>query len=170
MISKSKLPAIICLLPWYLVNAPPPVRLFLLLLASPSSAYASERQCAATTAVDSALGMPRERFVLEGYGESRPIAPNDRPETRALNRRVEIRGEVEEQERAAVAPPCAATLSSESAGGGSRQPPVGSSTSSASTASHARCLSLDAYAATPDTSAHALAWTYWTASSRIGVK
>ena len=41
-------------------------------------------------------GVPAERLVVRSYGESRPIAPNarpdgsDDPEGRALNRRVEI--------------------------------------------------------------------------------
>ncbi len=37
-----------------------------------------------------ARGVPRERIVYVGYGERRPIAPNDSPEGRALNRRVEF--------------------------------------------------------------------------------
>lgn len=31
-----------------------------------------------------------ERFVVEGHGEAQPLAPNDTPANRALNRRVEI--------------------------------------------------------------------------------
>ena len=38
--------------------------------------------------------LPREQFLLAWYGEDRPIAPNDSPEGRALNRRVVIEGEV----------------------------------------------------------------------------
>ena len=30
------------------------------------------------------------RLIAAGYGEYRPVAPNDKPETRALNRRIEI--------------------------------------------------------------------------------
>ncbi len=37
-----------------------------------------------------ARGVPRGRIVYVGYGELRPIAPNDAPEGRALNRRVEF--------------------------------------------------------------------------------
>lgn len=34
--------------------------------------------------------IPPERFVLEGYADTRPLAPNDSAENRATNRRVEI--------------------------------------------------------------------------------
>lgn len=34
--------------------------------------------------------LPAERFHVEGYGDTRPIATNDSPEGRALNRRVEV--------------------------------------------------------------------------------
>jgi chemotaxis protein MotB len=34
--------------------------------------------------------MPAERFVLEGYADTRPLLPNDSAENRAQNRRVEI--------------------------------------------------------------------------------
>jgi outer membrane protein OmpA-like peptidoglycan-associated protein len=37
-----------------------------------------------------AHGVPAERLSYEGYGEVNPIAPNDSPEGRALNRRVEF--------------------------------------------------------------------------------
>ena len=35
-------------------------------------------------------GVPPERLVAAGYGEYRPAAPNDSPEDRARNRRVEV--------------------------------------------------------------------------------
>jgi len=35
-------------------------------------------------------GVPRERLDYVGYGEANPVAPNDSPEGRALNRRVEF--------------------------------------------------------------------------------
>ncbi len=38
-----------------------------------------------------ASGVSKERISSEGFGYTRPIAPNDTPEGRALNRRVEIR-------------------------------------------------------------------------------
>ncbi len=34
--------------------------------------------------------IPRERFVVEGHGDAHPIVPNDTPENRAKNRRVEL--------------------------------------------------------------------------------
>ena len=34
--------------------------------------------------------MPAERFVLEGYADTRPLLPNDSAANRAQNRRVEI--------------------------------------------------------------------------------
>jgi len=36
------------------------------------------------------LGVPPERFSAAGYGEFQPIAPNDTPEGRAKNRRIEF--------------------------------------------------------------------------------
>lgn len=38
----------------------------------------------------SGLGVSNNRFTIVGYGESKPIASNDTPEGRQLNRRVEI--------------------------------------------------------------------------------
>lgn len=35
-------------------------------------------------------GVSRRRLVTRGFGESRPVVPNDTPEHKALNRRVEI--------------------------------------------------------------------------------
>ena len=36
-------------------------------------------------------GIPESRMVAQGYGETRPLVPNDSPEHRAMNRRVELR-------------------------------------------------------------------------------
>lgn len=46
--------------------------------------------------------MPLDRFLVQGHGETRPVAPNDTPANRAQNRRVEIilmRGEDREAEQ-----------------------------------------------------------------------
>jgi uncharacterized repeat protein (TIGR01451 family) len=45
-------------------------------------------------------GIPDERFILRGYGESRPAATNDNSQGRELNRRVEIKGKVVEIDNA----------------------------------------------------------------------
>ena len=34
--------------------------------------------------------IPPDRMAVQGYGDSRPLVPNDSPENRAKNRRVEI--------------------------------------------------------------------------------
>jgi len=44
--------------------------------------------------------LPAERFVVVGYGEERPLASNLLPEGRELNRRVEIKGDYRQVERA----------------------------------------------------------------------
>jgi hypothetical protein len=44
--------------------------------------------------------LPRDRFIVQAYGESRPIASNKLPEGRELNRRVEVKGEMVEVDRA----------------------------------------------------------------------
>ncbi len=45
-------------------------------------------------------GIPAERFIMRGFGESVPVATNDNSQGRELNRRVEIKGEVVEIDRA----------------------------------------------------------------------
>jgi outer membrane protein OmpA-like peptidoglycan-associated protein len=36
-------------------------------------------------------GVPRSQMIAKGYGETRPLVPNDTPEHRAMNRRVELK-------------------------------------------------------------------------------
>jgi outer membrane protein OmpA-like peptidoglycan-associated protein len=43
--------------------------------------------------------LPRNRFVVRWYGEARPMASNEYDETRALNRRIEIKGQVDDIKR-----------------------------------------------------------------------
>jgi outer membrane protein OmpA-like peptidoglycan-associated protein len=47
-------------------------------------------------------GIPSDRFIVRWYGKSRPIASNNTPEGRELNRRVELKGEFRETQRATV--------------------------------------------------------------------
>jgi len=66
--------------------------------------------------LQAALGLPEEVFAIEGFGDSRPVAPNDTDEGRARNRRAEVSVWIEQP----VAPPPAApapsaTLESSSA-------------------------------------------------------
>lgn len=50
----------------------------------------SERRAGAVQSALLDLGIARERVIVRGYGQSYPVASNDRAETRQLNRRVEI--------------------------------------------------------------------------------
>ncbi len=43
--------------------------------------------------------LPEKRFIVRWYGESRPIVSNEFAETRALNRRIEIKGQMNKTER-----------------------------------------------------------------------
>jgi hypothetical protein len=47
-------------------------------------------------------GIPPDRFTVGWYGKGRPIASNDAPAGRELNRRVELKGEFRETQRAAA--------------------------------------------------------------------
>ena len=50
----------------------------------------SYRRARAVVEYLASRGVPRERLEYRGYGEVNPVAPNDSPEGRALNRRVEF--------------------------------------------------------------------------------
>ena len=47
-------------------------------------------------------GLPGERFELQAFGEERPVASNDFEEGRALNRRIVIRGDLEEVDPSSI--------------------------------------------------------------------
>ncbi len=55
---------------------------------------------AAVTYLVDTEGISRDRFMVKWYGESKPIATNAIPEGRELNRRVEVRGEIQEIDEA----------------------------------------------------------------------
>ncbi len=50
----------------------------------------SFRRARAVVEYLSGRGVARERLEFRGYGSQHPVAPNDSPEGRALNRRVEF--------------------------------------------------------------------------------
>jgi outer membrane protein OmpA-like peptidoglycan-associated protein len=50
----------------------------------------SQRRANSVTQYLIARGLMPQRFIVQGFGESRPVATNDTPEGRQLNRRVEI--------------------------------------------------------------------------------
>ncbi|MCB9599855.1 MAG: OmpA family protein [Sandaracinus sp.] len=64
----------------------------------------SYRRARAVVEYLSGRGVPRERLEYVGYGEANPVAPNDSPEGRALNRRVEFTI-LEPSDRARPTPP-----------------------------------------------------------------
>ena len=47
-------------------------------------------------------GLPAGRFIVRSYGKNKPVASNATPEGRSLNRRVEIKGEVENSQGVSV--------------------------------------------------------------------
>jgi uncharacterized repeat protein (TIGR01451 family) len=62
-----------------------------------------QRAMAAVAYLTDILGLPRSQFVARGLADERPIASNLLPEGRALNRRVEIRADLEETVGGALA-------------------------------------------------------------------
>ncbi|MFO1288061.1 MAG: type VI secretion system protein TssL, long form [Rubrivivax sp.] len=59
-------------------------------LRFPSNWHLSDSRAQAVRGLLVAAGVPRERVRAEGRAEADPVAPNDTPANRALNRRVEI--------------------------------------------------------------------------------
>ena len=53
--------------------------------------HLSQRRAESVASYLESRGVQSARLGTEGYGEAHPIAPNDTPEGRAANRRVEIR-------------------------------------------------------------------------------
>jgi outer membrane protein OmpA-like peptidoglycan-associated protein len=51
----------------------------------------SEKRAEATRDYFASMGIAPSRISTRGFGETRPIASNDTPEERAMNRRIEIR-------------------------------------------------------------------------------
>jgi outer membrane protein OmpA-like peptidoglycan-associated protein len=65
----------------------------------------SERRASSVASTLTAMGVPRERVAMRGYGPSYPVAANDTANNRQMNRRVEI---VLSNEGAAISPRAAA--------------------------------------------------------------
>jgi flagellar motor protein MotB len=63
------------------------------------------RALAVASYLKNSLALATEQLAIEGFGESRPVAPNDTPENMAKNRRVEIHVWIEETIAAAPPPP-----------------------------------------------------------------
>lgn len=59
-------------------------------LRFPSNWHLSESRAQAVRGLLEAAGVPRDRLRAEGRADGDPVAPNDTPANRALNRRVEI--------------------------------------------------------------------------------
>ncbi|MBX9850999.1 MAG: OmpA family protein, partial [Cytophagaceae bacterium] len=51
----------------------------------------SERRAEAVVAYLVEKGIDKKRLIAKGYGESKPVAPNDTDENRQLNRRTELK-------------------------------------------------------------------------------
>jgi type VI secretion system protein ImpK len=78
-------------------------------LRFPSNWHLSDERARVVADLLVAKGLPRERVRSEGRAESDPVAPNDSPANRALNRRVEItlhtvRADAQARPAAAAAP------------------------------------------------------------------
>jgi outer membrane protein OmpA-like peptidoglycan-associated protein len=56
----------------------------------------SEMRAQAVGDILATNGVPRETITVRGYGETQPVAQNDTPENKALNRRVELTITVDE--------------------------------------------------------------------------
>lgn len=81
-------------------------------LRFPSNWHLSDERARVVAELLVAKGLPRERIRSEGRAESDPVAPNDSPANRALNRRVEITlhtARAEATARPAAAPAAPAT-------------------------------------------------------------
>jgi outer membrane protein OmpA-like peptidoglycan-associated protein len=61
----------------------------------------SERRASSVASTLTSMGVPRERVAMRGYGQAYPVAANDTPNNRQMNRRVEI---VLSNEGAQIAP------------------------------------------------------------------
>ena len=65
-----------------------------------NTTLAERRARSAYNYLTTAEDLPREQFVIQAFGESRPIANNDTAWGRELNRRVEINGDLSSVDRA----------------------------------------------------------------------
>src|SRR5690606_13325919 len=50
----------------------------------------SQRRASSVASYLQSQGVSAQRFLINGYGSTRPVASNDSPDGRAMNRRVEI--------------------------------------------------------------------------------
>ncbi len=83
-----------------------------------------------------ATDMPADRFLVEGYADTRPVAPNDSAANRAKNRRVEIilmQGEDKEGEDISAAAPAKAPAKTAPASRAAARPAAGGNTKPAPT-------------------------------------